>query len=159
MNLQNKYAATHPEIEANDNWAEAFAGSEHTDVWDFTMHNAACTAAVTAWLDKFTPETFLTMLLCCCCYVGRGGVHLDATDLAAIKVHNVMDLAGAAKQMFEVMAAAAAETGLPAVLVNGAAMSADTGPEKAATTAWLCPNPLRAGRPSWPSPTFIKPSP
>jgi len=133
VNLQNKYAATHPEIEANDNWAEAFAGSAHTDVLDlsFISHNAACTAAVTAWLGKFTPETFLTMLG----EVVPAGVHVDATDLVVTQVHNVkeMDLAGAATQMFEVMAAAAAETGLPTVLVNGAAAGADK--EEKATTS------------------------
>jgi len=133
MNLQNKYAATHPEIEANDNWAEAFAGSAHTDVLDLSLisHNAACTAAVTAWLGKFSPETFLTMLG----EVAPAGVHVDATDLAVTQVHNVkeMDLAGAAKLMFEVMAAAAAETGLSTVLVNGAAAGADK--EEKATTS------------------------
>jgi hypothetical protein len=125
VNLQNKNAATPPEIEANDNWAEAFAGSAHTDIFDlsFTTHNAACTAAVTAWLDKFTPETLLIMLS----DVAPAGVHLDVTDLAVTQVHNVKgnDLAGAAKQMFAVVAAAAAETGLPALLVNGAAADAN----------------------------------
>lgn len=134
VNLQNKNSATHPEIEANDNWAEAFAGSAHTDIFDlsFTIHNTACTAVVTAWLDKFTPETFLTMLG----EVAPAGVHLDATDLSVTKVHNVKgtDLAGAAKQMFAVMAAAAADTGLPTLLVNGAATAADK-EEKASITS------------------------
>lgn len=60
VNLQNKDAATHPEIEANDKRAGVFRGSAHTDILDlsFITHHAACTAVVTAWIENFNPERF-----------------------------------------------------------------------------------------------------
>eukprot|EP00624_Nannochloropsis_granulata_P006180 evm.model.NODE_44893_length_9735_cov_35.126759.3 len=113
VNLQNKDAATHPEIEANDKRAGVFRGSAHTDILDlsFITHHAACTAVVTAWIENFNPEKFLTMLG----KVAHAGVHLDAVDLAMTNVHSTKgtDLAGSMN-----------ETGLSTVLVNGAAVGA-----------------------------------
>jgi len=117
VNLQAKNAAMHPDIEMQDNWAESFADSAHTDVYDlaFTTHDAACTAQVTEWVKGFAPEEFLDTL------DAPGDVRLEATGVALETVHSIkgMDQAGAAKQVLANMVAAVAETGLPTVLVQG----------------------------------------
>lgn len=117
VNLQAKNAAMHPDIEMQDNWAESFADSAHTDVYDlaFTSHDAACTAHVTEWVKGFAPEEFLGTL------DAPGDVQLEATGVALETVHNIkgMDMAGAAKQVLATMVAAVAETGMPTVLVQG----------------------------------------
>lgn len=58
--------------------------------------------------------------------VAHAGVHLDAADLGMMKVHRIKgtDLEDSGKQMFEVMATANAETGLPRVHVNDAEITA-----------------------------------
>ena len=117
VNLQAKNAAMHSEIEMQDNWAESFVDSAHTDVYDltFTTHDAACTAQVTEWVKGFAPEKFLGTL------DAPADVQLEATGIALETVHNVkgMDMATASKQVLANMMAAVADTGLPTVLVQG----------------------------------------
>lgn len=121
MNLQAKNAPMHSEIEMQDNVAESFADSAHTDVYDlaFTTHDAACTAQITEWVEGFAPETFLGTL------AAPADVKLDATGVALEAVHEIkgMDLAGASKQIFANMMAAVSDTGLPTVLVQGSGSS------------------------------------
>ncbi|KAM3568465.1 hypothetical protein VYU27_009412 [Nannochloropsis oceanica] len=117
MNLQAKNAMMHPDIDMQDNWANYFADSAHTDVYDlaFTTHDAACTTQVTEWVKGFAPEEFLGTL------DAPGNVKLEATDVTLEMQHFVrgMDLHGAAKEVLANMVAAVADTGLPTVLVQG----------------------------------------